>query len=60
VPSRPPDHQLTVRHGHGVRRPSPPGITERSITDFQSQFGHFTVLGTADSSGDPAGAFGRF
>jgi hypothetical protein len=22
VPSRPPDHQLPIRHGHGVRRPN--------------------------------------
>ena len=29
VPSRPPDHQLPIRHGHNVRRRSPTGVSKR-------------------------------
>jgi hypothetical protein len=28
VPSRPPDHRLSIRHGHNVRR-SPIGVNKR-------------------------------
>ena len=30
VPSRPPDHQLPIRHGHNVRRRSPTGVSKRT------------------------------
>jgi hypothetical protein len=37
VPSRPPTHQLPIRHGHIVRRRSPTASASRSLADSRPQ-----------------------